>query len=78
MVQRIVSDHGHTEADAVAWLASCRYALDTGENVDNDRPMAVDRARTERSVAVLKETGLVESNFDCNFLWNTNKIITLI
>lgn len=74
VVDRICREHGHTPTDALAWLASCKYAI----NQDHP-PFAVSRDVTARSVRVLQEVGLVPLGFAVEELWShDNRAICLV
>lgn len=59
--RRIAREHGHRPEDAQAWLRAVRYAVSSS----SEGPLfAVDAARTERSVAILRSVGLIQSDVD--------------
>eukprot|EP01038_Epipyxis_sp_PR26KG_P015786 gene15786-21380_t len=77
-IQRIMSEYGHTEADARQWLSTCHYSS------SND--MAVDYHMIQQSLHILKQVGLVHNDFVMDELWSSkdehnnyhsNSIITI-
>lgn len=75
MAARICKEHRHTEADALAWLAQCEYAVAEGES----EAFAVQRRGLVQSLEVLKETGVVPEKFSTQQLWDADEsLLTLV
>jgi len=75
-VARICKDHGHTSDDARAWLRTVKYADDKeGSNA----LFGVDRKRTDVSLSILKQAGIVDDSFPIETLFGIdNKVITFV
>ena len=63
---RIVREFGHKDEDAAAWLSRVQY--------NTAQTMQADLTRTEASIAILKDIGLVRHDFAAEDLWRGSAI----
>ena len=65
-IARIAHEFGHKDEDAAAWLSRVQY--------NSAQTMQVDVARTNESIAILKDIGLVRHDFTAEDLWRGSAI----